>query len=624
MALTKGDWSVAANGDIREVAGTSTHTVIELHRWLMGLLDDTSATNDDLIDVSNGIIPSVRSTDEIITLNVPYNIDATVAQRFYQGSITYNGGNDVYSGLRVVGSVSGTTQVQVIQNNTLTTSFWGTDLNAVPADNIIIQMLLKTRTAGADVDGKRVRVQAREDGDTYAEFSVTLGSGYGVAALFTGTDDFYQTGAATIATYDGGSGVVRTEGYSQIDINGDGSNENYICSITKGNRSTNDMYEWGKWTGRRGTSETVFGLSGALFRGITHSVALTDLDSGAWVEPEGISWGTGATAGTGQLLAIDNTTSGSATIMYIQLLTGVVPNANTITSATNGATATAGTVTAQTINPNSWLGNYTGSLTGNFGIGVLASDLTNINDSLRALDNTARNPPNNVNLIATGLVAGDTIFAAKTKTHSTTASGAHSLGDTTLTLASGIPVDYDTIGRLIVDGEEVTFTSYSGADVTIGGTGLPSALTGGEAVTVTQFYNDEFTTTADAGVVNGSGDTIVEFTVAPGSAWPSSGVVWLWDGVDRYDEYSYTGISGAQLTGISPSLTQSYGGVVAFIPFVSEDASGSSISKTIVYTSDIPGRWRLYNSAANITPFEVGFTIGSTGSSTPLTRISDA
>jgi len=623
MALTKTDWSVAANGDFREVAGTSTHEVIELHRFFMGLLDDTSATGDDLVYVSNGIIPSVRSTDEIITLNVPYNIDQTVSERFYNGSVTYNGGNDVYSGLQVVGNVSGTTQIQVIQNNTLTTSFWGTDLNAVPAESIIIQMLLKTRTSGADVDGKRVRVQAREDGDTYAEFSVTLGAGFKTAALFTGTDDFYASGAATIATWDGGAGIVNTAGYSQIDIDGNSVDENYICSITKGNRSTNDMYEWGKWTGVRGTSETQFGLSGALLRGITHYITITP-GTGTWVEPESVSWGTGATAGTGQLLAVDTTTGSSTTEMWIQLLTGVAPTTNLITGA-GAATGTAATVTAKTINPNSWLGNYTGALTGNFGIGVLASDLVNIADSLRALDDVARNPPNNVNLTATGLVSGDIIFAAKTKTHTTTASGAHTAGDTTLTLASGIPVDYDTIGRLIVDGEEVTFTAYSGADVTIGGTGLPSNLSGGEVVTVTQFYNDEFTTTADAGSVNGVGDVIVEFTASPGSAWPATGIVWLWDGVDRYDEYSYTAISGAQLTGISPSLSQSYGSIPGYIPFVSETASSTSITKTIVYPgAAVPGRWRLYNSTANITPFEVGFSIESTGSSTPLTRISDA
>jgi len=623
MALTKGDWSVAANGDIREVAGTSQHEVIEMHRWLMDLLDDTSATGDDLVDVSNGIIPSARSTDNIIALNTPYNIDQTVSERFYNGSMSYNDGDDLYSGLRVVGSVSGTTQIQIIQDNALVTSYWGTGLNAVPAESILLQIMLKTRTAGADIDGKRIRTQARELGDTYAEFSVTLGTAFGVAALFTGTDDFNQTLEATIA---GWASIVVTEGYSQIDVDGNSVDENYICSIDQGTQTTPDTYERGKWIGRRGTSTTIFGLNGSLFRGITHDVDVTNILSGPLTQSEELTWTEAGTVSSGQLLAADSLSAPGT--LWIQLTTGIAPtNTTTLTGGTSGATVdvdTGGT-TPRTINPNSWLGNYAGSLTGNFGIGVEAADLTNINDSLRALDNIARNPPNNVQLIATSLVVGDILFAAKTKEHTSTVSGAHSIGDTTLTLASGIPVDYDTIGRIVVDGVEHAFTAYSGADVPIGGSGLKAALAGGEDISVIQFFNDEFLTTADAGTVNGSGDVIVEFTVAPGSAWPSAGVVWLWDGVDRYDEYSYTSISGDQLLGISPALSQSYGSIPGYLPFVSETAVATSISKTIVYPgSAVPGRWRLYNSAANITPFEVNFSIEATGSSTPMTRISDA
>lgn len=623
MALTKGDWSVAANGNIREVAGTSQHEVIELHRWLMDLLDDTSATGDDLVDVSNGIIPSARSTDNIIALNTPYNIDQTVSERFYNGSISYNDGDDLYSGLRVVGSVSGTTEIEIIQNNALVTSYWGTGLNAVPAESILLQIILKTRTAGADIDGKRIRTQAREVGDTYAEFSVTLGTAFGVAALFTNTDDFYQTAPATIATW---SDIVVTEGYVGIDVNGDSVNEFYATTIDQGSRTTAQLYERGKWIGRRGTAETIFGVNGSLFRGITHSITVDTITGAPFTQSEELTWTESGTLSSGRLMAADANLT-TPTIFHIQLMTGIAPtDGTTLTGTTSSATADVNvTVTTRTINPNSWLGNYFGSLTGNYGIGVEAADLTNINDSLRALDDIARNPPNNVQLIATALVSGDILFAAKTKEHTSTVSGTYSIGDTALTLNAGIPVDYDTIGRIVVDGIEHTFTTYAGAVVTIGGSGLKAALVGGEDISVIQFYNDEFTTTADAGTVNGVGDTIVEFTVAPGSAWPSSGIVWLWDGVDRYDEYSYAAISGDQLTGISPALTQSYGAVPGYIPFVSETATGPSISKTIVYPgSAVPGRWRLYNSAANITPFEVNFSIESTGSSTPMTRISDA
>jgi len=619
MALTKTDWSVAANGDIREVAGTSQHQVIELHRFLMDLLDDSAATGDDLVAIDNAIIPSVRSTDNIIALNAPYNVDATVMQRFYNGSVAYNGGADQYSGLQVVGSVNaGTTQLQIVQNNALLTNYWGTGLNNV--GNILLQICVKTRTAGADIDGKRIRVQARETGDTYAEFEVTLGDGVGVAAIFTSQDDFYQTAPATIATW---TTIAFAEGYAPLDVNNDATNEFYYFEADKDIYTTQQLFERAKWVMRRGSATTIFGLNGELFRGVTHQIAVDTIVGAPFTQSEVLTWTEGTTASSGVLLAADNLTT--PTTIWIQLLTGIAPTNNTVmTGGTSSATMAVNvTVTSRTLNSNCFLGNFTGALTGAYGAGVTPAQLS-ATDSLRALDNVSRNPPNNVTVVATGLVSGDIIFAAETKTHTTTASGAHSLGDTTLTLASGIPVTYDTVGRIVINGIEHVFTGYTGTSVTIAAPGLLAGLTGGEAVTVTQFYNDRFTTITPAGTVNGTGDTIVEFSAAIGSNWPTSGKVRLWDGVDRYDEYSYSAISGAQLTGISPALTQDYNAVAGYIPYVSETAAGSQISKTIVYLADTPGRWRLYNAAANITPFEVGFTITNTGSTTQLIRNSDA
>jgi hypothetical protein len=83
-------------------------------------------------------------------------------------------------------------------------------------------------------------------------------------------------------------------------------------------------------------------------------------------------------------------------------------------------------------------------------------------------------------------------------------------------------------------------------------------------------------------------------------------------------------VTGAQLTGVSPSLSRDISAETGFIPYINEASAGSSISKTVVHGGDIPGRHRLYNAASNIVPFEVGFTIGSAGSSSPGIRGADA
>ena len=625
MALLDGDWSIAANGNIRSEANTTTHEVIELHRWLMDKLDNSTSSGDDLLDVTNAIIPSTRSTDNIITLNSPYNIDDTAAERFYNGSITQNGGDDLYSGLQVVGAVAGTTELMLVQNGSALTSHWGntdTGKGVDAANNILLQICVKTRSAGSDIDGKRLRVQARELGNTYAEFSLTLGLSYGVAAIFTNTDDFNQTASGTIAGWTGITNVA--EGYQGLDVNADSTDEYYYSQWDKDTRSVNDLYERAKYLTRRSETTTLYNIQGQLFRGITHSIAYDGQDASEFfTEGETVTFGNGATA---VILAdteaeVDAGTTGT---MHVQLITGVAPaNDDTIAGATCNADVN-GTPTARTINGNCFLGNYTGSLTGAYGVGVQPTDLTQ-NDSLRSFADTALNPPNYVDIEVTELAVGDVVFSAKTKTHTTTASGAHSQGDTTLTLASGIPTNYDTVGRIVVDGTEHVFTGYTGATVTIAAPGLAGALTGGETVTVTQFNNDEFTCDTAAGVYNDSGDTVIQFTASIGLGFPTSGKVRVWNTTNGwYEVYSYTGVSGQQLTGVSPALSRDISGEVGFIPFIDEAAASDTISKTVVHSTDVAGRHRVYNSTAQIVPFEVGFTITSGGSSSPAIRGSDA
>jgi hypothetical protein len=156
-----------------------------------------------------------------------------------------------------------------------------------------------------------------------------------------------------------------------------------------------------KWLTRSGYTTTLYGIPGEQFRGITHSVAYSSLAGGAFTEGGGtpVSWGSGATAGTGQILADDTTDD----ILYIQLLTGVVPNANTLTQG--GVTATAGTVTTRAVS-TPFCGQSTGSsLVGAYGFSLEYADLA-VNDKVTALDGTTRQPPNNVTFTVNGVASG--------------------------------------------------------------------------------------------------------------------------------------------------------------------------------------------------------------------------
>jgi hypothetical protein len=90
-------------GAIHAASGAGYYTVLELHRWLQGLADDASISNDDYLDITRDT-PSERATDNIVTLINSYNVDDTTAEHLYNGSIiqTVGGSTEYYDGLVVI------------------------------------------------------------------------------------------------------------------------------------------------------------------------------------------------------------------------------------------------------------------------------------------------------------------------------------------------------------------------------------------------------------------------------------------------------------------------------------------------------------------------------------------
>lgn len=297
MAWDATDWTIATNGDIRYTgdahggAAPTYVTVIDFYREIQALADDEAAVlaSSDLVDITNATFAE-RSTDNIIKLINGYNIDDTAAEHIYDGSVTQGSGDTetIYSGLVVVGSVEANTELQIVQDEALLTSYWGTGLNADATQNILLRIMVKTREFGSDIDGKKLRVQAREWTDTYAEFSLTAGLGNSTAAIFTADDINNTTAVGTVQ----GWTITNTEGYQLLDIDGDSTGEPYYSQWDKGTQSNNDLYEYTKMIQRRGTTETIHGINGELFRGITHDVTYDGEGGTGPVENNLATWGT--------------------------------------------------------------------------------------------------------------------------------------------------------------------------------------------------------------------------------------------------------------------------------------------------------------------------------------------
>jgi len=639
------DFEIDVSGNITHVANTDHYTVLELHRWLQNLADDESPTSaNDLVDITS-LTPSERSTDNIITLINGFNIDDDAAEYFYGGSITQDGGNVVYSGLKVLGAVNDTdTQLEVIQDHDYydtASPFWGTQAaggyNGSATGGVLMRILVKSRDGGADIDGKRVRVQARNWGDSYDFFNVTLGQGEAVAAIGTTPDAQNNTAIGTVQAWAGGDIPSNTEGWQAIDIlNGNGVKEYY----SKWTYNTNAakmkaIWEYIKEITGNNSPEAAepYDMIGELFLGITHTFPYTG--SGGFTQNEKLVWGTAITydglaggtfsagdyvvfkratviinagrvgydnGSTDMIIALENIStaileddvmeeaiSGTVTAavtatfsdedkgggegimlaentttdnVYFQLTSGVIPVATqVVTGFTSQTTATVTSLSSKTV-PKTFLGSYTGSLIGAYGVGIDPDDLLST-DSVQPLVGAAQIPPNNVTFTLSGLISGDRVLVGKKDTGNvfdweemTIDTGADMTSGTQTTCDVGtgnIPADTPATGilRITLDDGRIrrqvytshnsddlfTFDSadYSGSNEAAAGNGVMLAFIDKQ----TALTEEEFTIQYDAArtlwirVREGTSATPMKTYEGPGTLGSTGGSAT----VGRIDDY---------------------------------------------------------------------------------------
>jgi len=482
------DFEIQNDKDIRyigaahTVAGAGYYTVLEFHQWLQGLADDASATSDDFMDITRDT-PSEKSFETIIQLINSFNIDDTASEHLYNGSIIQDGGDEIYDGIQVVANEG--CHVEIVQNGAIIVNdFWNSipsgestkGLNRDLTNGICSRFLVKVRTGGSDIDSRKLICQTREWGYTYSEFKINGTSrGINVVPLTFALDLNNATAEGTVS---GWTTITNTtEGYVGLDVNNDTTNEYYYSEWNKATYTINQFYERMKWLTRRGSSSTLYGVNGELFRGITHQLTLTTPRSGTFNAYETVTW----SGGSGYMVAIDSVTT--ATAMWIQLVTGSAPGSGVlITGSTSSATATTtGSATERTLS-FPFCGVSTGSaLIGAYGFCLEVLDLS-ASDKVFDLTNTQRQAPNYVTFTVGGLVSSeDYVLVANDDAGAiefdqlilnTTLSGG---AETAVVVTTTIPSDTPATGTIRIELDSgkyrrVAYTSYTGSTFTIGST----------------------------------------------------------------------------------------------------------------------------------------------------------
>jgi len=272
----------------------------------------------------------------------------------------------------------------------------GAPLNPDAANGIASRFLLKVKTTGAELDGRKIIGTTRVWTKTFSEFKVNgTARGNNVIALQFADDTNNTTDITTVTGW--AADFTVTAGYAGIDVDFDISDEYYWIEsdINKSNRSINDSYEYWKALTVMGETTVLGGIAGEQVRGVTHEITYSTLAGGPFAEGDIVDCSGGAEF---HILA-DNTTD----TMWGQLVTGTAPvDTETLDQGTGTTTADIDSVTEKPISAP-FCGASTGSaLLGSYGFGITAADVTN-NDRLIALDGETYYPPNNQNFYVKGI-----------------------------------------------------------------------------------------------------------------------------------------------------------------------------------------------------------------------------
>ena len=417
---------------------------------------------------------------------------------------------------------------------------------------------------GGDIDGRRVIGTSRKYGYTYSEFKINgTARGNNVLAL-TESDDLNN--AKDIDTVNGYSAQIQlsTAGYVSLDVDNDGTDENYYAEWTRGSQSINDLYEYAKAQTAEGVTGTIYGLAGELFRGITHEITIGS-PTGTFAAFEAVSW----SGGTGQMLAIDSTTAG--TKMWIQLLTGVPPTNTQVITGASTATATA-SGTAQTRSLSfPFIGASTGSaIIGGYGIGITPTDLTN-NDSVFDLTDTLITPPNNVTFTVAGLVSGED-YVLVAPASGTDVNGDPAINQGQFQLASALTTD--NITSVQINATIPSSTPSSGTIRVVDVDGFDRRLE------YSSYTGDTFTITT----TNGQEDFA---TVNADPADPTNKGVYI-TYIDELVSATSTSFQGVYTSDIDLVVIVRDGGASPIKQFISAATFGSTSSTiTAIRTSDL-------------------------------------
>jgi hypothetical protein len=166
-------------------------------------------------------------------------------------------GENLWANIYTLGSITGGTNLYVIQDGEIYTPFWGSDH---------IDVLLKVKEYDVEIDNGIVTIFDRKWQALFDHYQIDLTVGGRNAVPLATADDLNNTGNE--ATVSGYIGIDFTFGPTSQDLNNGNGYRPYDVIIDCDGKSVYSAYEYTKFACRSGSVKALSGISGDRYRSI--------------------------------------------------------------------------------------------------------------------------------------------------------------------------------------------------------------------------------------------------------------------------------------------------------------------------------------------------------------------
>ncbi len=564
-------------------------------------------------------------------------------------------GEDLYANVYTLGSIATNPnpQTYIFQNSSSISPWWGRGDGSAAID-----VLIKVKESGAEIDGASITVYVRHYGDLYDHFAIDLTSGgRNAVPLSSATDLNNNTLGEVILS------VTSASGFTVGNFVRGLSSGAYGEIIAVDTASSPDTITVGNVVGAAqfSDSETVNETTNGTSAGDTSDTTAltsphkTDVVAGyndikIWFVNGTITHG----SVTGTFSAGETVTGGTSSATGTMLLessgtmtlgnvVGTFQSAETLTGSTSSATASS---TSTLTSTHTMSKAFTQGSNNPYSVIIDAAGrpLSQVYEWLKYVTRSGANSSQYhyqtmYPVISSTVVQmdGEEYIAARVSP------------DTAFTPVKASPFGTFAGGKLF-GAEGVWVQNMDGADIQnfqlIDSNGVTRTPPNFQSLTVTGIVSGDKVivlrttsgTTINKSVFtaasgNSSGNTTFVVTEAIPSDTPSTGTIRIVDtsdtSVNRESRYTYTSWSTSTFSGLSPALDRTYTQTddTAYVPYIDTTASGISASVSVIYSADrtVLTRVRRYGGAGDsILPFETTGSFTSTGYSTAAIRTSDS